>query len=209
MECPLDISACGHGISRPYRILIPLALFAAYLVFLYTFLPYHDFFVYIGLAVAYLLPPAGKESVIPLGICLGEVWWLTALTCALIDSVCALFVVWNFDLLLRVPVFGPATGRFAGGGRAFIRARPWLGNLSYAGLILFVMFPLQGSGGVNATIIGRLLGMGVVPVLVCISAGSLAGCFSIAMGAGWLIALFSESPARAVLPGTIILAACA
>lgn len=115
MECPLNISACGHGISRPYRVLILLALFTAYLIFLYAFLPYPDFLVYIGLAVAYLLPSAGKEPVIPLGICLGEVWWLTALTCALIDSVCALFVIRNFDLLLRVPVFGPAMGRFAGG----------------------------------------------------------------------------------------------
>ncbi|KQC05075.1 MAG: hypothetical protein APR53_08885 [Methanoculleus sp. SDB] len=209
MECPQNISACGHDLSRLSRILIPCALYAGYLIVLYAFLPYHDFLVYLGLAAAYLLPPAGKESVIPLGICLGEAWWLTALTCAMIDIVCALFVVWNFDLLLGVPVIGPAMGRFAGRGRAYIRARPWLANLSYAGLILFVMFPLQGSGGVNATIIGRLLGMGVVPVVVCISAGSLMGCFSIAMGAGWLIALFRESPPTAVLLGATMLAACA
>ncbi|NYT05442.1 MAG: small multi-drug export protein [Methanomicrobiales archaeon] len=206
-----DMRASGHALPRSWRLCIPAGIYGLYLCLLYWLLPSQDFFVFLGLAVTYLLPPAGKESVIPLGIVLGEAWWLVALTCALLDIVCALFVVWNFDLLLSAPLIGPVIRECAGKGKEWIAAHHWLARMSYAGLFLFVLFPLQGSGGINATIIGRMLGMGVIPVVFCITAGSVLGCVSIAMGAAYLNSALASGgtlilavPAAVALAGSVL-----
>jgi len=185
-------------LDRAVRLGLPIGLAFSFLLVLYLTRPYPEFLLLGGLIVAYLLPPAGKESVIPVGIGLGEPWWLIASSTLVIDLCCSLFVALNLDLALRIPLLGPFIGRFMEGGRSFIEARPWLERLSFAGLIIFVIVPFQGSGGVNATILGRILGMGVAGAVGCVLIGSAVSSFGIALGAGTVLNLFRQSTALGV-----------
>jgi hypothetical protein len=50
-----------------------------------------------------------------------------------------------------------------------------------------VMVPVFGSGGIRGSIAGKLLGMGNYLVFLGILAGSLIGCFGIAVGSAAII----------------------
>ena len=88
---------------RTLKISLPFAIVVTEVMFLYFFLDPASFLIVIGLMVAYILPPAGKETVIPAGIFLGIPWWLMALSIMMIDIETALFMGWNFDLALKIP----------------------------------------------------------------------------------------------------------
>lgn len=185
-------------LDRAIRLGLPIGLALCFLLGLYLTRPYSEFLLLGGLLVAYLLPPAGKESVIPIGIGLGEPWWLIASSTLVIDLCCSLFIALNLDLTLRIPLLGPYIGRVMEGGRAFITARPWLERLSFVGLIIFVIVPFQGSGGINATILGRILGFGIPGAVGCVFIGSAISSFGIALGTGTVLTLFSRSPTLGV-----------
>lgn len=64
---------------RFFALLFPVAVAIAFAVILLVTLPQELFLTLDGLIMAYLLPPAGKETVIPVGIALGIPWWYMAL----------------------------------------------------------------------------------------------------------------------------------
>jgi uncharacterized membrane protein len=119
--------------------------------------------------------------VIPAGILLGLPWVAVAASIALVDVEVGLFMVWNFDLAERIPVLGPWIRRFMAGGREFLAARPWLTGLYFFGIVLMVMVPFAGSGGVRGAIAGRLLGMSRLKVMAAITLGAFLGSFAIAL----------------------------
>ena len=166
--------------------LLPFLFIGVYVWILYILLPYDEFLLIGGLMLAYLIPPAGKETVIPLGIALGLPWYLVATSVAMLDVGTALFMAWNFDLALKIPFLGPWIGRFMYHGQEFVRKRPWLERLYFAGLALFVMVPLQGSGGIGASIVGRILGMPRAEVVAAIAIGAFIGSFALALGVEFL-----------------------
>jgi hypothetical protein len=89
----------------PYRaiaLLIPVLVLSIHVVVMAATLPYNLFLTMIGLMVAYILPPAGKETVIPVGIALGIPWWYMALSIAMIDIETGLFMALNFDYRTRI-----------------------------------------------------------------------------------------------------------
>jgi uncharacterized membrane protein len=166
--------------------LLPFLFVGVYVWILYILLPYEQFLLMTGLMLAYLIPPAGKETVIPLGIALGLPWYVVATSVAMADIGAAFFMAWNFDLALKIPILGPWIGRFMFHGQEFVRQRPWLERLYFVGLALFVMFPLQGSGGIGASIVGRILGMPKAEVVAAIAIGAFAGSFLLALGVEFL-----------------------
>jgi hypothetical protein len=60
----------------------------------------------------------------------------------------------------------------------------WVKPLRFIGIVLFVMIPFQGSGGLVGSIVGRLIGMKPQNTFFAISIGAVVGCT--------LIAYFSE-----------------
>jgi uncharacterized membrane protein len=186
----------GGGVIPPDRrtpphfvlayILLPFLFVGVYVWILYILLPYEQFLLMTGLMLAYIIPPAGKETVIPLGIALGLPWYVVATSVAMVDVGAGLFMAWNFDLALKIPILGSWIGRFMFHGQEFVRQRPWLERLYFVGLALFVMFPLQGSGGIGASIVGRILGMPKAEVVAAIAIGAFAGSFLLALGIEFL-----------------------
>lgn len=189
------------------RLLLPFALGLLYLAVCALFVPHKRALLLAGLMIAYVIPPAGKESVIPLGIALGFPWWLIGTSIALLDVLAGLFMALNFEMAYQVPLLGEWISRFMDHGQAFLSRRPWLKKFYFSGLVLFVMFPLQGSGGIGGSLVGRLLGMKPRTVLLAITIGAFAGCYLIALGSEFIWDLILVHPALGVtVAGAVIVA---
>ena len=159
--------------------LAPITLFLG-IGFLYLILELKVFFITGGFMVAYFFPPLGKESVIPIAISTGLHPILIASVVAFLDIIAALFLLWNYDFVKLAPYLGPWMERFEKKGRVIATQKSWMKGIEFIGIMLFVMFPFQGSGGVGGTILGRIIGMNRYLVFSAISIGSFIGCLIIA-----------------------------
>jgi len=175
--------------ATPLAISVPFLLCGVFLAAVGLFLPAEQWLLLAGMMVAYVVPPLGRETIIPVSIFLGIPWWLIALTLAFLDFAGGLFMAWNFPLVLRVPYVGPRVRRFVTAGRAYLDRRPWLERLYFVGLIAFVSLPFDGSGSIVGSILGRMLGMTKTEVLSCITIGGIIGSFTIALGIDYIVNL--------------------
>jgi len=148
------------------------------------------------LMMVYFFPPLGKESIIPLGVSGGEITnpitgyvsivpsinpIIMALSIAFIDIVVALFLVWNYDLAKKIPIIGNFMIKVEEKGENVEEKYGWIKPLRFIGVVLFVMVPFQGSGGMVGSIVGRLIGMTPRNTFIAISIGAVIGCLLIAM----------------------------
>jgi uncharacterized membrane protein len=147
-------------------------------------------FKYWSLISAYFFPPLGKESVIPTGVGLGIEPLLMALSIAFVDIVVALFLLWNYDLAKKIPLIGKFIEKIENIGKNSSNKYGWIKPLRFIGIILFVMVPFQGSGGLVGSIIGRLIGMKPVNTFLAISIGAILGCTLIAYFADAILSVF-------------------
>ncbi|MFA4861708.1 small multi-drug export protein [Methanoregula sp.] len=171
------------GIYRRIILLgVPFLVAASHILIMAATLPSAQFLIMLGLMVAYLLPPAGKETVIPIGIALGIPWWYMALSVVMIDVETSLFMSLNFDLAYRIPVIGPVLSGLTKTTGQFIADHHWLAGLWFFSIVLMVMVPVLGSGGVRGSIAGKLLGMNTWLVFLAILTGAFIGCFGMALG---------------------------
>ena len=189
---------------RSWRIVFyfffPWALYLLYVAIAYFLLPPRTNVGFITITFLYLIPPAGKESMVPAGVLLlrGQygVWSvvLTSLSIAFIDFFVGLWMMWNWDLIKLIPFLGTYVKKLEAVGEKKWRKHKHLSKLAYLGLALFVAFPFQGSGGVGATVIGRILGMNKYKVLYSIIVGSLFGSFLIALATYFAMFSFETLP---------------
>ena len=150
------------------------------------------------LLIAYFFPPFGKETVIPLGtgflkegltipfinlhlspVSINPI--SMALSVAFIDIVVALFLVWNYDLAKKIPLVGKFMIKVEEKGKNVEQKYGWIKPLRFIGIVLFIMVPFQGSGGLVGSIVGRLIGMKPWNTFFAITAGAVIGCLLIAM----------------------------
>ncbi len=200
--------------------LIPPAILLGYILLLKLAYPPNVFSTIAGAMTFYFFPPLGKESVIPGAITLlkGSGYtdaflniFVVSFSVALIDIVVALFLAWNFDLALKIPILGKWMQKVEEAGKKRMKESKWSGRLLFWGIVAFVMVPFQGSGGVAATILARLAGMEWKKTVLAISIGALGGCFIIGtisyFAADALIAATGGSAFKlvAVLVGIILL----
>jgi uncharacterized membrane protein len=210
-----EMSVIGNTMNRlqvfqavPYRavaLLIPVCVLSLHVAVMAATLPYILFLTMIGLIVAYVLPPAGKETVIPLGIALGIPWWYMALSIAMIDIEAGLFMALNFDLAFKIPFLGPMLAVLTQKTQRVIEHYRWIARLYFFAIMLFVMVPGLGTGGFRGAIAGKLLSMHTYVVLLAIVAGALVGCFIIALGSA---AVISELCSNSLLPADISAIVC-
>jgi len=167
---------------RAAALAIPVGVVIIHIAVMAVTLPQSLFVIMLGLMVAYLLPPAGKETVIPIGIALGIPWWYMALSIVMIDVETGLFMALNFDLAYRIPYLGPVLLNLTKNTEEVIARHQWIAGLWFFAIVLMVMVPVLGSGGIRGSIAGKLLGMKTLLVFLAILAGALIGCFGIALG---------------------------
>jgi uncharacterized membrane protein len=195
-------------LDRALRLGLPLLMYPLYVLVLVLAFP--DVApIYLALVTAYVVPPVGGETLIPIATAFGYPWWLTAASFAWVDIAGCLLVALNADLLFALPYIGPSLSRTAGTARAFFERHPALRRLSYPGLVLFTVLPFAGSGGIGGALAGRVLGLGRGAVVVCVSAGSVIGSALIAFGAGAAADLLREYCAAGTVVVALVLACTA
>ena len=182
------------------KFFLPFAIAGLVIFILYLIIDTKSAGKLFFLMFAYFFPPFGKESIIPIGVSGGELTipiinqhivvpainpLLMALTIAFVDIIVALFLLWNYDLAKKIPLVGKFMIKVENIGKSSSDKYGWIKPLRFIGIVLFVMVPFQGSGGLVGSIVGRLIGMKPLNTFFAISIGAITGCV--------LIAYFSEA----------------
>jgi len=148
---------------------------------------------FFSLISGYFFPPLGKETIIPAGVGLGIDPLVMALSIAFVDIIVALFLMWNYDLAKKIPLIGRFMTKVEDIGKSSSDKYAWVKPLRFIGIMLFVMVPFQGSGGLVGSILGRLIGMKPLNILLAISAGATIGCILIAYFANAILDVFVQN----------------
>ncbi len=168
----------------------PFLIAALFIYLLYLIVrPTSAFWTVSGGISAYFFPPFGKESVIPLVV--GQLTrkgyysplatiTLVAGTIAYVDVVSSYFLLWNLYIAEKIPVIGDWIRKFRDFGAQKMKEKEWIKKVAFIGVALFVIVPFQGSGGVGASILGRVIGLNKYHAWLAIIIGSFSGCFFIA-----------------------------
>ncbi len=197
------------------QFFVPWGIALVMIACLYFFLQSNTFLTLGFWMLVYFFPPFGKESVIPLAIAgdrlegavpfeYPEIFvpiepWLIALAIAFLDIIVGLFLVWNFDLTKKIPIIGKWITKVESKGGTILKENRNIQALSFVGIVLFVMFPFQGSGGVGASIVGRAIGMNPYKIWAAIIIGAVSGCLLIAFAANTFFSVFMLNPIFGIL----------
>jgi uncharacterized membrane protein len=115
-----------------------------------------------------------------------------------LDMIVAFFLTYNLDYAYRIPYVGRRLEGLQDYGREVVDERPWVRKVTFLGVILFVMFPLTGTGAIGGSIFGRLLGLTRIRTLTGIFIGSVTGCGLMAMLAEGIATLVPEPVRKSV-----------
>ncbi len=193
------------------RPLLPLTVAVVGLCVALPFIDRGDWLPWFGLSVIYLVPPAGKESVVPSGVALGIHPLVMAYLVTVVDVACALFISLNFPLAKRVPFLGRYIAFIESKGGRALEGSPVLRAGLWAALVLFVIVPFQGSGGITASIIGRAVGMRLSHLVTAIGTGAVIGGLLIGYSASVVKVLLARDLVSGImytlLAVTVLLAA--
>ncbi|MDO5844412.1 MAG: small multi-drug export protein [Methanocorpusculum sp.] len=224
-------------LKRSAFLLIPIAAYILILPLtwlmyppengLFTLPPSLQWTVYAALLFAYLVPPFGKETIIPamlfgdniqmilsdilhLGLDTTEITgypiWLIFVGIVGMDIAVSAFITLNFDLLLKIPLVGAWLRWIMRSAQAVLKKKQWIENLSSAGLLIFMYIPLQGSGAMTTSVIARLLGYKPLHAIGLVTLGSILSCTTVIFGFSSIVALWQINPVLAVLFGLLIAA---
>ena len=110
----------------------------------------------------------------------GQPFGMTALQLAimvlLLDMWVAYCFAYNLHHVYRIPRVGPWLERLQLYCRYWLSRQPWMKRWAFTGVMLFVMFPLTGTGAPGGSILGRIVGLRAGTTLFAIALGSTLGC---------------------------------
>lgn len=162
-----------------------------------------------GFLLGYVVPPAGKETVIPAAVAAGFSPFLVATYIAGLDMTVAWLLAWNWDVVTRLPLVGRLVERLMTRGRDWLDASAIADRSAFLGLVAFVFFPMQGSGAVAGVTLGRLIGLPAQRAWLAIMVGALTSAFAWAYAAGGIRALVNVFGIARVLRAAVVLLAVA
>ncbi len=193
----MDRKAMSELVVRLYHFLYPIYAGIIFILTLYMIFP--DLFIKVGtILFFYMIPPAGKESMVPaLVVVFSPIYGvyatlISATLITLIDTLVAWWTVWNWDLLKYVPILNTYVRKIEEIGKKKWEKHRVIRKFAYAGLAAFVAIPFQGSGGFTAALIGRLLAMNEYKIILSVVVGSFIGSFIIALLAFFSLWSFKE-----------------
>lgn len=182
-----------HGLTIALlKFFLPWALAAFYIISIFVVFGDRgpEFFALMG---AYLSPIAGKTTVIPVAVARGFEPYLVASYIVAMDVITALFLAWNWDLVLKVPFVGDALRAIMSKGIEMLEKRRWLHRLAFTGIVLYMAQPLQPGGSIGATVVGRIIGLGPDRILYAITIGSAISSFGFAYATTGLLAILKQN----------------
>lgn len=161
--------------------LIPILLGVILILALWLLYDTERFFQITGLIFLYFIPPAGKESIIPTAIAFGFPWQVVCFVFTYVDIVLCLFMLWNFDIICKIPFMGKWIHYLVQNGSVFLSKHLWVERFCFIGLSTFVFIPLQGSGSIGGVILGRILGMSTVQIFIAVLIGTFLQSYLIGL----------------------------
>jgi uncharacterized membrane protein len=157
------------------HLLLPLGLLAIAIAFFY----FSGDLGRVGAAAAASFFYLGK-LVILTGALPEQSFGMTPLQLAvlvfLMDMWVAYFFAYNLHHVYRIPRVGPWLERLQRYCRYWLSRQPWMRRWAFTGVMLFVMFPLTGTGAPGGSILGRIVGLRPGTTLCAIALGSTLGC---------------------------------
>ena len=137
-----------------------------------------------GVMLSYFFPPTsllGRLWAIPFGVRLGLNLWSAVGAVVFVDLDTSLFMVWNFDIVIRIPFLGGLILRAETKGHESLEKYPWIRRLAFVGIALFIAIPFNGTNAVIGAIIGKIIGMKALYAWLAVAIGSILGCLLVAI----------------------------
>ena len=173
-----------------FKVLFPVGIWLFSFFLVYLIWPAAKAGRWVELSILYLIPPLGKESIIPMGIADGFHPMTMALTVAFVDVVMAMILSWNYWMLKKVPGLGKVLTWVEGKGEASMEKNPGLRSGAWLALLAFLSIPGVGAGGITGSIIGRMVGMRPGAVISAVLVGAILNGLMYAYLADVIIQLF-------------------
>ncbi|PWR73437.1 hypothetical protein DLD82_09290 [Methanospirillum stamsii] len=159
--------------------MIPFILGALLILTLWIMYDNPQFIQIVSLIFLYFIPPAGKESIIPAAIALGFSWQTVCFVFTYVDMVLCLFMLWNFNFVCKIPILGRWVYFLVQNGSNYLSKHSWVERFCFMGLITFIFLPLQGSGSIGGSILGRILGMSPYQIFTAVFIGTMVQSYLI------------------------------
>lgn len=109
--------------------------------------------------------------------------WELGLVIWALDTCTVLVVVYGLDALYSVRPLRRAMAKLQTNARLVLAAYPGIRRAAVIGVVLFVLFPVAGTGALVGAFLGILLGMRRLVLIVAISLGGLLGGMLMAFAA--------------------------
>ncbi|BBM86765.1 small multi-drug export protein [Candidatus Uabimicrobium amorphum] len=113
------------------------------------------------------------------------------------DTAVAFLIVYNFHLLKKIYFIGDKLQHIQEDSYYLLQSSKWMYDFAIIAIVLFVSFPIAGTGAIGAAFLASILGFSRLVSIFWIFVGSVLGCFSLAFGAVYFKAklkVFLESP---------------
>ncbi len=133
---------------------------------------------------------------------LGFVIWI-------MDTVTVLVVVYSLEALERIGPIGRALDRIHENARLVLDAYPVVRKLTILGVVLFVLFPVAGTGAIGGSFLGALLGLHRYVLIAAVSSGGFLGGMAMAYATVHFqstVRMLEQNKANPLLIGALVLA---
>lgn len=137
----------------------------------------------------YLFTPPGMVIGLPMAIAYGVPVWTAIAYMIFADAMASLWIIWNLNLLRKVPLLGYIIKRTQHWGQSLIKKNPNIGKFEFIGLAIFVFVPVYGSGSVMGSVIGKLLGMKEWKIFVSVMLGVITRLIILGLAAAGILAI--------------------
>lgn len=173
-----QIQKVRTNLSYMYKFIVlvtPFLTIAYYFYLISNILSAEEASKYTALTLAYFFPPAGKETIIPLMLSdkLGPPLspWIVGSTIVIIDIISSAIIAYNWwfaELIIKHIPYLDRGYEFLQKKAEKFRRKKWL----TVSLLLFMIIPFQGTGGISTTILSRLLGVKARKTVFIVALGS-------------------------------------
>jgi len=176
-------SKAAEAMFRASLFVLPFAIAFLYIVSLLPIVSADAWYtiVFEGMAL-YMFAPVGTEIVVPLVMirlqgfnAAPHEFVLAVASIVLVDVFTALFIAWNWGLLEKMPYVGRGVRRVEAKCHEVIARRRWGERVTLAALAAYVALPVQMTGGLFSSVLGRVMGIDRTHVFVAVVAGSAVG----------------------------------
>ena len=163
-----------HLIEHISKFFSPIAAVFLLLIGLYVLLNRQLFLGAFSIISLELFSPFSVEASAPIGAVAGLDIFSLIFILVFVNVAATLFVLWNFELLKHVPKLGKYLDKFDKRIVKLVKKHR-LEHISFFGLFLYFLSPLQASGAFTVAIIGKLLHMEEKKILFIVIIGTIIG----------------------------------